>query len=84
MNLIDALRAKQGMMSQADFAGLLGISEAALSLIYAGERQIGESVGRRIVRVYPDLRWLVTGYIMDKEEAKEVRHSKDRELPRIA
>ncbi|MDO8669959.1 MAG: helix-turn-helix domain-containing protein [Dehalococcoidia bacterium] len=68
MDLIEALKTKQGDMSQAKFAAALGISEAILSLIYSGKRRIGEDMARRIVRAYPDLRYLVIGYLMTKDD----------------
>ncbi len=74
MDLIEQLKAKQkqGEMSQARFAATLRISEAALSLVYAGERQIGESMCRRIVKAYPDLQWTVMGYLMTKPDCEKV------------
>ena len=68
MELIQALRQKQGEMSQAGFARRLGVSASLLCLIYAGKRRIGEDVVRRIVRAYPDLFWLATGYVMSKDD----------------
>ena len=68
MDLIEALRAKQGGMSQAEFARRLGVSESSLSYVYAGKRRIGEDMARQIGKVFPDLFWLATGYIMSKGE----------------
>lgn len=66
MDIIAELKKRQGEMSQGQFAAKLAISEAMLSLIYSGERRIGESLARRIVRVYPELQWSIAGYIMSK------------------
>ena len=66
MDLIEQLRIKQADMSQANFATRLGISDAMLSLVYSGKRQIGTFTARCIVREYPDLRWLVAGYLMEE------------------
>lgn len=57
MNLVDELKRRQGRRSQAEFARELGITPAALSLIYLGRRQVGGSVARRIRARYPELVW---------------------------
>lgn len=67
MDLIEALKAKQGTMARGEFARRLGISAATLSRIYSGDRLIGEDVARRIARAFPDLMWLATGYVMTKD-----------------
>lgn len=68
MTLIEALKVRQGETSQVEFARRLEISAAMLSRIYSGERLVGEAIVRRIVRAYPELTWLATGYLMTKEE----------------
>ena len=66
MTLVEELKSRQGERDTRAYAKDLGINEAALARIYRGERLIGESIGRRIVKVYPDLQWIVAGYIMSK------------------
>ena len=68
--LIKELKLRQGAQTDKQFAAVLGIHAGELSRVYAGKRLIGERVGRCIVRAYPDLRWLVAGYIMEKEEGE--------------
>ena len=66
-DIVAALKTKQGGTTQAEFARRLGVSEALLSLVYAGRRRIGEEMARRIVRAYPDLLWVATAYVMGKD-----------------
>ena len=68
MDLIETLREKQGTMSQAKFAAVIGVSEALLSLVYSGQRRIGEDMARRIIKAYPELRYLVIGFLMTKDD----------------
>ncbi len=65
-DLIGELKTRQGGMSQTDFADLLGVSDATLSRIYSGERLIGEETGRRIAKAFPELQWIVAGFLMGK------------------
>jgi len=66
MNLIEELKRRQGGMSQAEFARLLVVSEASLSRIYSGERQIGEVVARKIAKRYPRLQMLLADFLFGK------------------
>ena len=70
MELIEALKRKQGSLSQRCFAAKLGLSYSMLSLIYSGNRVIGEATVRRIIKAYPDLLWLATGYLMTKDDGE--------------
>jgi transcriptional regulator with XRE-family HTH domain len=55
-SLVGILREKQGEQTQAEFAAKLGIRQSALSMIYAGQRNIGIHSARKIAAVYPDLK----------------------------
>jgi transcriptional regulator with XRE-family HTH domain len=52
--LTDILRRYQGDLTQQAYARRLGISESALSLVYAGKRGIGVEVLRALARAFPD------------------------------
>lgn len=69
MKLLDELKKRQGARAQADFARELGITPAALSRIYKGDRQIGISIARRIRKRYPDLTWMLAQWLLDDDAA---------------
>ena len=52
--LTDILRKYQGAMSQNEFARLLGVSGAAISLIYTGQRNPGIEVIRALAQRFPE------------------------------
>lgn len=47
------LRKYQGDLTQNEFARLLGISSAGISLIYTGQRQVGVDVLRAFLQQFP-------------------------------
>ena len=51
--LVEILRKYQGNMGQNEYARHLGISSAALSFIYSGQRGIGTDVLRALARAFP-------------------------------
>ena len=55
--IINALKQKhrQAGLTQVQFAQRLGISQATLSRLYNGQRQIGITTLTRIIEAYPDL-----------------------------
>lgn len=75
MGLIEKLQERQGKKSQAVFAAELGISQPQLSRIYTEGRrgrQITRSVGKRILRRYPDLQLDVAQYLLADDPTNEV------------
>lgn len=52
--LTDILRKYQGTMRQNEYARLLGLSSAGLSLIYSGQRNVGIDVLRALARAFPE------------------------------
>ncbi len=53
--VIDALKLKQGDMSNEQFAQKLGITATMLGYLWRGERQPGMKVYNAVMREYPDL-----------------------------
>lgn len=64
MTLIASLKQKQGERSQEQFAAELGITQAMLSRVYSGKRQIGRQVAGKIARRYPDLAFEVAAFLL--------------------
>ncbi len=68
MSLIAELKAKQGDRSQQDFAASeLGCSQAQLSRIYSGDKAIGVSVLKKIIRRYPELEREVIAFLLSDD-----------------
>ena len=64
-SLVGILKEKQGEQTQAEFAAKLGIRQSALSMIYAGQRNIGIHSARKIAARFPDL----ANVLLGQEEA---------------
>lgn len=52
--LTEILRKYQGDRSQNEFARLLGITSAGISLIYTGKREVGVEVIRAFLKQFPE------------------------------
>jgi len=52
--LVDILRKYQGSLGQNEYARLLGVSGAAISLIYSGQRGVGVEVLRGLAQRFPE------------------------------
>lgn len=64
MDLVAKLKELQGDKTQEQFAAELGVTQAALSLIYSRKKNIGIEVARKIVTRYPHLRMDVVSFLL--------------------
>lgn len=67
-DLIEKLKAKQGDMSDTDFAEKLGMSRTMLALVYNGQRQPGLEFLKAVIKAFPDLQLDVYKLMSDSEE----------------
>lgn len=68
MGLIDSVKQVQGKKTQRDFARTVGISEAALSMLYNGQRPLGPRIARRLREAYPDLMLVLAEALLAKRD----------------
>jgi hypothetical protein len=80
MQLIEALREKQGSTTQEEFAAHLGISKSLLVQVYGHSKAISKALARRIVQLYPELEQQVCDYLLGKEPTRP--HTRDRQPDR--
>jgi len=66
-DLIALVRKCQGEQTQTEFAEVLGISPAMLSMIYSGQRRPGRVVLTRLIKVRPDLQLQIAALFFASE-----------------
>ena len=67
MTAIELLRKCQGDMSQGEFGDKLGVSQAQVSMIYAGKRRPGAELMKRLGQAFPEVRTEVTTILFAPE-----------------
>jgi len=65
--VVEALKDKQGGMTNAEFAKLLGISDAMWGYLLKGERQPGGKLLKAAMRKFPDLTLVVMNYLAEED-----------------
>lgn len=69
--MIAELQRRQGTSTQTEYARMLGVSQATLSRIYAGERRIGMRLAKRLAVMYPDLIFVLAAYLLANDGTGE-------------
>lgn len=68
-DLIGKLKAKQGNMSETDFAKTLGMSRTMWALVKNGQREPGLDFLKAIIKAFPDLQLDVYKVMSNSQEA---------------
>lgn len=68
MGLIESIKHVQGSRTQREFARAIGISESALSMLYAGQRPLGPKIARRLRESHPDLTLVLADALLAKRD----------------